>query len=95
MPAAGVRHILVFEKFVAVLDARNGQEFALGPLQKEAGVAAETAWGWLNGVVAAGGVYLLSPFCENIGQTLIKKSRLYFTDTEFAAWLRQPPGSQR
>lgn len=90
--AAGVRRILDFEKFITILAARIGQEFAIGEVQKEAGIAAETAREWLNVAVATGVVYMLPPFYENVGKTLIKKSKLYFTDTGFAAWLCQSPG---
>lgn len=89
--ATGVRRIMEFEKFLVILAARIGQEFAIGEVQKEAGIAAETARDWLNIAVATGIVYLLPPFYENVGKTLIKKPKLYFTDTGFAAWLCQSP----
>ena len=39
-------------------------------------------------------IYLLPPFYENVGKTLIKKHKLYFTDTGFAAWLCKSPSPQ-
>ena len=91
--ATGVRRVEDFERFLSVLASRIGQEFAIGEIQKAVGVAAETARDWLNVAVATGVVYLLPPFYENVGKTLIKKSKLYFTDTGLAAWLCQSPSS--
>lgn len=90
----GVRHLDEFEKFLGVLAGRIGQEFALGEVQKEVGIAAETAKDWLNIAVMTGVVYLLPPFYENVGKTLIKKPKLYFTDTGFAAWFTQSPSPE-
>ena len=89
--ATGVRRVEDFERFLSVLASRIGQEFAIGEIQKAVGVAAETVRDWLNVAVATGVVYLLPPFYENVGKTLIKKSKLYFTDTGLAAWLCQSP----
>ena len=89
--ATGVRRITDFEKFLTVLANRIGQEFAIGEVQKQTGIAAETARDWLNLAVATGVVYLLPPFYENVGKTLIKKPKLYFTDTGLAAWLCRSP----
>ncbi len=89
--ATGIRRITDFEKFIMVLASRIGQEFAIGEVQKETGIAAETAREWLNVAVATGIVYLLPPFYENVGKRLIKKPKLYFTDTGLAAWLCQSP----
>lgn len=92
--ATGVRRITDFEKFITVLASRIGQEFAIGEVQKDTGIAAETARDWLNIAVSTGIVYLLAPFCEKVGKKLIKKPKLYFTDTGFAAWLCQSPSPQ-
>lgn len=92
--ATGIRRLADFEKFIAVLAGRIGQEFAIGQVQKQTGIAAETAREWLNIALATGLIYLLPPFFENIGKTLIKKPKLYFTDTGLAAWLTQSPSPQ-
>lgn len=85
--AAGVRRLPEFAKFLSVLAGHIGREFIVGEVQKEAGIARETARDWLNIAVATGVVYLLPAFCEDVGKSLIKKPKLYFTDTGFAAWL--------
>ena len=62
MLSTGVRRITDFERFLAVLASRIGQEFAIGEVQKETGIAAETTREWLNVAVATGIGYLLPPF---------------------------------
>ena len=56
-------------------------------MASETGIAAQTAKEWLSTAEASGIIYLLPPFYENIGKVLIKKPKLYFTDTGLAAWL--------
>lgn len=89
--AAGVRRLPEFAKFLSILAGRIGREFVVGEVQAEAGIARETARDWLDIAVATGVVYLLPAFCEDVGKTLIKKPKLYFTDTGFAAWLCRSP----
>lgn len=92
--AANVRRIEDFARFITALAGRIGQELSLGEVQKELGIAAETAREWLNVAVQTGFVWLLPPFSENVGKTLIKKPKLYFTDTGFACWLCRIPGPE-
>lgn len=89
--ASGIRRVEDFDRFLAILATRIGQEFSIGEVQKQAGIAAETARSWLNLAEATRVVFLLPPFFENVGKTLIKKPKLYFTDTGFAAWLCRSP----
>lgn len=92
--AAGVRRLPEFAKFLSVLAGRIGREFVVGEVQKDAGIARETARDWLDIAVATGVVYLLPAFCEDMGKQLIKKPKLYFTDTGFAAWLCRSPSPE-
>lgn len=79
---------------MTVLASRIDREFIVGEVQQEAGVARETARDWLKVAVATGVVYLLPPFSEDVGKTIIKKPKLYFTDTGFAAWLCRSPSPE-
>lgn len=84
---AGVTKLEDFRKFLGILATRIGQEFQIGKVASETGIAAQTAKEWLSTAEASGIIYLLPPFYENIGKVLIKKPKLYFTDTGLAAWL--------
>lgn len=84
---AGVTKLEEFHKFLGILATRIGQEFQIGKVASEAGIAVQTARAWLSAAEASGIIYLLPPFFENIGKVLIKKPKLYFSDTGLAAWL--------
>lgn len=84
---AGVSKLDEFRRFLGILATRIGQEFQIGKVAAEAGIASQTARDWLSIAEASGVIYLLPPFYENIGKVLIKKPKLYFSDTGLACWL--------
>lgn len=83
----GIRNLSDYRKFLTVLASRIGQEFQLNAIAAEVGVATQTAKQWLSIAESSGIIYLLPPFFENVGKTVIKRPKLFFTDTGFAAWL--------
>lgn len=87
----GIRNLKDYRKFLTILASRIGQEFQLNAVAAEVGVAVQTAKQWLSVAESSGLVYLLPPFFENVGKTVIKRSKLFFTDTGFAAWLCNIP----
>lgn len=84
---AGVSKLDQFHRFLAILATRIGQEFQISKVASEANIALQTAREWLSIAEASGIIYLLPPFYENIGKVVIKKPKLYFTDTGLACWL--------
>ncbi len=90
----GVRNLADFRKFLTILASRIGQEFQINAVAAEAGIAVQTLKQWLSVAESSGLIYLLQPFFENVGKTVIKKPKLYFTDTGFAAWLCNIPSAQ-
>ena len=90
----GIRNLKDYRKFLTILASRIGQEFQLNAVAAEVGVAVQTAKQWLSVAESSGLVYLLPPFFENVGKTVIKRSKLFFTDTGFAAWLCNIPSAE-
>ena len=90
----GIRNLSDFRKFLTVLASRIGQEFQLNAVAAEVGVATQTAKQWLSIAESSGIIYLLPPFFENVGKTVIKRPKLFFTDTGFAAWLCKIPSPE-
>lgn len=90
----GVNKLRDFQRFLAVLASRIGQEFQITKVASDVGVAIATAKDWLSIAESSGVIYLLQPFHENIGKTIIKKPKLYFTDTGLAAWLCHIPSAE-
>ena len=90
----GIRNLKDYRKFLTILASRIGQEFQLNAVAAEVGVAVQTAKQWLSVAESSGLVYLLPPFFENVGKTVIKGPKLFFTDTGFAAWLCNIPSAE-
>ena len=90
----GINKLRDFQRFLTILATRIGQEFQITKVAAEVGVAVATAREWLSIAESSGVIYLLPPFYENIGKTIVKKPKLYFTDTGLAAWLCGIPSSE-
>ena len=89
----GINKLRDFQRFLAILATRIGQEFQITKIAAEVGISFTTARDWLSIAESSGVIYLLPPFFENIGKTIVKKPKLYFTDTGLAAWLCGIPSS--
>ena len=90
----GIRNLKDYRKFLTILASRIGQEFQLNAVAAEVGVAVQTAKQWLSVAESSGIIYLLPPFFENVGKSVIKRPKLFFTDTGFAAWLCNVPSAE-
>lgn len=78
---------LEFQKFLAVLATRSGQELNYSGLSKDCGINLPTVKAWLSIVEASGLVFLLPPFYENIEKRLVKSPKMYFVDTGLVCFL--------
>lgn len=84
---AGVSKLNEFLRFLGILATRIGQELQIGKIAAQANIATQTARQWLSIAEASGVIYLLPAFSENIGKVLIKKPKIYFSDTGLASWV--------
>lgn len=91
---SGIRNLPGYQKFLTILASRIGRELQLNAVAAEAGVAVQTVKQWLSVAESSGIIYLLPPFSENVGKTVIKRPKLFFTDTGFAAWLCNIPSAE-
>ena len=71
----------VFIKFMKLLAGRTGQELNLTSLGEECGVSHNTILEWISVLEASFIVYRLKPYYKNYNKRLVKKPKLYFTDT--------------
>lgn len=76
-----------FERFVRLCAVRTGQILNVSDMARDIGVTVPTARRWLSLLEAGYQVYLLYPYYRNIGKRLIKRPKLYFTDTALATYL--------
>lgn len=83
----GVVKINNFWRFLVVLAQYIGEEVQIGKIAYDAGISASTAKTWLTVAQDGGVIWFLPAFYENVGKALVKKPRLYFSDTGLASWL--------
>ncbi|MBI4227189.1 MAG: ATP-binding protein [Candidatus Omnitrophica bacterium] len=76
-----------FERFLRLCAARTGQLLDLTAFANEIGVSVTTAKRWLSILEASYQIYLLYPYYKNIGKRLVKRPKLYLTDTGLASYL--------
>ncbi len=76
-----------FERFLRLCAGRTGQILNLTELARDIGIAVPTAQRWLSFLETGYQVLLLYPYYKNIGKRLIKRPKLYFTDTSLACYL--------
>lgn len=79
---------LKFQKFMEVLSSLTGQEFIASNIAKAIGVSVLTIQSWVSVLLAGNIIYLLEPYNENSTlKRVVKRPKLYFTDTGLAAYL--------
>ncbi len=73
--------LIIFERFLRLLAARNGQELNLSNLAVDLSVDAKTVQSWIGILESSFIIYLLKPHFQNFNKTLTKRPKIYFYDT--------------
>lgn len=76
-----------YEIFLRACAARTGQVLDLSSIAREIGVSFTTAKRWLSLLETGYQIFLLYPYYKNIGKRLVKRPKLYFTDTGLVSYL--------
>ncbi|KKT72685.1 MAG: hypothetical protein UW69_C0084G0003 [Microgenomates group bacterium GW2011_GWA2_44_7] len=76
-----------YELFLRSCATRTGQVLDLSAISREIGVSFTTAKRWLSLLETGFQVLLLYPYYKNIGKRLIKRPKIYFTDTGLVSYL--------
>ena len=76
-----INDLLTFERFMALLAGRCGQELNMSALGVEVGVDSKTVQAWLSVLESSFIVYLLKPHHKNFNKTIVKRPKVYFYDT--------------
>lgn len=84
---AQIGDLSLFERFLRLCAIRTGQILNLSELAKEIGMSVPTMKRWLSILETGYQVYLLYPYCRNVGKRLVKSPKLYFNDTALASYL--------
>lgn len=76
-----------FTTFLQLCALRTGQRLNISSLASDCGIATNTVREWLSVLETSGIIYLLEPFFSNRNKSLTKTPKLYFLDTDLAAYL--------
>jgi len=76
-----------YEIFLRACAARTGQILDLTSIAREIGISFTTAKCWLSLLETGYQVLLVYPYYRNIGKRLVKRPKMYFTDTGLASYL--------
>ncbi len=76
-----VGDLTLFQSFLRTVAARSGLLLNLSDVARDLGVAVNTARAWLSILEATFQVVILRPYLANVGKRLVKRPKVYFTDT--------------
>jgi predicted AAA+ superfamily ATPase len=78
---------LSFLNFLKVIAARTGQELNMTDIANSLDISLNTVKSWLSILQTSGIIFLLQPYFENVTKQIVKRPKLYFTDTGLCAYL--------
>jgi predicted AAA+ superfamily ATPase len=76
-----VKHMRLFQNFIALCATRAGQLLNLNSLANECGISQPTAKSWLSALESSYIVFQLNPYYKNFSKRIVKTPKLYFHDT--------------
>jgi hypothetical protein len=76
-----------FQKFLFLLAARTGALVNVSELARDVAVSAKTLSAWLSVLEASGQVVTLRPYHANLSKRLVKRPKIFFTDTGLLSYL--------
>lgn len=83
-----IKDKFAFRRFMELLASLTGQELIYDKIANAVGVDIKTIQSWVSLLLAGDIVYLLEPYHEtSIKKRIVKRPKLYFTDTGLAAYL--------
>jgi len=82
-----VTDLNLFNKFLRMCASFTGRILNESQIANALGISVPTVKRWLSVLLTSGIIFLLPPYFKNIGKRLIKRPKLYFTDTALASFL--------
>jgi len=86
-----IQDLSAFQAFLQLLAARAGTLLNLSDVARDCGVSQPTARQWLSLLESTRMVYLLKPYFRNLNKRVVKRPKLYFTDTGLLTHLLRYP----
>ena len=76
-----INDLIVFERFLALLAGRCGQELNMSSLSIEVGLDVKTIQSWLGILESSFIIHMLPSHHKNFNKIIVKRPKLYFLDT--------------
>lgn len=76
-----------YELFLRACAARTGQILDISGIARDIGISVPTAKRWISLLETGYQILLVYPYYKNIGKRLVKRPKMYFTDTGLASYL--------
>ena len=76
-----------FRKFLTVCAIHSGQMLNMESISRDLGLSGVTVKSWLSMLEASFIIHFLEPDSNNLGRTVVKTPKLYFTDTGLLCYL--------
>lgn len=82
-----IKDEIKFLKFISSVAARTGQEYNAMDIANDVEIDSKTVDAWMSILRNTHLVYMLQPYSNNNIQKIIKRPKIYFTDTGLACYL--------
>jgi predicted AAA+ superfamily ATPase len=82
-----VGDLMTFQSFLRLLAARSGQILNMTGIATELGLTLNTVKAWISVLLTSYQIIVLQPYHANLGKRLIKRPKVYFTDTGTLCYL--------
>ena len=74
-------NLSVFKRFIQICAVHSGQLLSMESISRDVGISAPTVRKWLSILEASFIIHFLEPDCGNLGKSIVKTPKLYFTDS--------------
>jgi len=82
-----VGDLMTFQSFLRLLAARSGQILNMTGIATELGLTLNTVKAWISVLLTSYQIIILQPYHANLGKRLVKRPKVYFTDTGTLCYL--------
>jgi predicted AAA+ superfamily ATPase len=82
-----VGDLMAFQSFLRLLAARSGQVLNMSGIANELGLSLNTVKAWISVLVTSHQIIVLPPYHANLGKRLVRRPKVYFTDTGTLCYL--------
>ena len=87
-------NLATFRHFIQICAVNSGEIFSMEKIGREIGISGPTVRNWLSVLESSFIIHFLEPDTNNLGKSIIKTPKLYFTDTGLLCHLLRLEGKE-